>query len=105
MNKENLIYIYIITLLVAIIVGGIIGITSKEKSVIEVTTASCPMLFPEVKRVEIDKGWICTEPQIHKRDLLQPSGLWINKQFDCWKLADDKEKFIIKYNNELQGKK
>lgn len=52
---------------------------------VEITTAQCPNLITPPKIIEIKNGWKCEE-QGSLTDLLQPSGLWINQSFSCWKL-------------------
>ena len=65
---------------------------------IEITTAECPALSPVIKKVQMDRGWQCEEPERYM-DLLQPSGLWINKDFHCWKLETPIEEYRIQECN------
>lgn len=66
--------------------------TLPLRAPVNITTAECPALASEVKMVEMEGGWQCEEPESYS-DLLQPSGYWINKRFDCWKMKQTIEEW------------
>ena len=80
---------------IAIVLGFFMG-ASFYTTPIEVTTAQCPTLAPEIKLVEMKEGWRCEEPD-YFTDLLQPSGYWINKTFNCWRLEMSVDEFCSKH--------
>ncbi len=88
-------------MIIAIVVG-LVGISLVlrfvAKEPFQITTAECPMFGKEVVYEQVNLGdeWKC-KPTFNDKDydsdLLQPSGLWVNKNFSCWKLQTPIEEY------------
>jgi hypothetical protein len=75
----------------------------KNQPTVKITTAECPMQQQNDTKFSMDeytcekRGWT---------DLLQPSGLWVNQDFSCWKLetpikqfCEENPDYPCSYNN------
>lgn len=67
------------------------------KKPVSITTAQCPnpVVEKQVEQYKMD-DWEC-EKEGHTSDLLQPSGLWVNQDFDCWKLEMNIKQYCNMY--------
>jgi len=72
--------------------AGLVVHMLKQEDRITITTAQCPNLEQKVEVIGLENGWECKK-QGTEGDLLQPSGLWINQGFFCWKLKTPIEQF------------
>ena len=78
-------------------IGGIIfalWVTGNTGKKFEITTAECPMLEQKVVSQFVNfEGWKCEINEEYTTDLLQPSGVWVNKNLSCWKLETPIEEY------------
>lgn len=59
-----------------------------------INVTSCPSIIPtEVKEYTKIDSSDCTEDKGYRTDLLQPTGLWLNRHFSCWTLEKPIEQF------------
>ena len=89
---------YLITfgIMVATALTYFLGVYQGKSEMItpKINVVECPSLAPTIAKsyVEIE-GSDCTERQGGYRDLLQPTGLWGMRVFECWKLEQTIENY------------
>jgi hypothetical protein len=83
MKTSTLVFMIVVSTIYGAIITSII--LKSQKMVI--TTAECPTLQPteNISYISIE-GMKCEEREGSYTDLLQPSGLWGNRLYSCWKL-------------------
>ena len=108
MSKENKERLIIMLITMGLSLGGIWFILKTLPPEPPIVTAECPMLHTivEPKYVSIE-GWKCqgTTDREYDSDLLQPSGLWVNKVFSCWKLETPIEQYCAENPTHCSDRK
>lgn len=87
-KKERIILSLVFTLINGLFIYLILNTTQ-----VKITTAQCPALLNTVK-YEFKQG-DCEV--MHETDLLQPSGVWLNKTYSCWTLETPIEEWCKVY--------
>ena len=89
MIKEIIQKTIAVSILLILTLIAILFITKNNQPVYRITTAQCPQLTDKIDVAELKN---CTGGQIS--DLVQPTGLWVEMQYNCWKLKTPIAEFI-----------